>query len=124
MSYKNSVTDKSKRWAFTAWDLPQCVDKRISYLVWGEEKTLSGKIHYQGYVEFTDEITFKGVKRLLKCHKMHLSIARECRERNLLYCLKLNGAHLIYNKDAGVRGEQSEPQQVEELEGSIDYFTN
>lgn len=88
---KRQPLPKFERWAFTTWQEPN--PKRLDlfrFIVWQREKSMNGegKIHYQGYCEFTSSYDQGAVKRLFKQPGMHLEPAKESRAVNMFYCLK------------------------------------
>lgn len=60
---------------------------RIKYLVFQKEKSESGMIHYQGYVEFWKEVSFYSLKKNV-CWEMYLAPSYSCRDSNRKYCMK------------------------------------
>lgn len=60
--------------------------KRITYMVVGRERGIQGTPHLQGYMHFSNPITFSALKRLLPT--VHFERARGSGLDNQLYCSK------------------------------------
>lgn len=92
---------KSNRWCFTSPTEPNLKLSNVNYLVYQEELGELTKFrHFQGYVEFHKEYSLQYVKSLFKLKTIHLEIAKQSREINILYCTKSKtriGLILIYN---------------------------
>lgn len=106
----NTTQEKEKKyrpWCFTSFlfsqeELDRILSIPCTYIVVGEEKSPhSGRMHYQGYVEFKSQRYFKGVKKLLgeQCHiEPRMATAQEAAD----YCKKDGKYH--------ERGIISQPQ--------------
>lgn len=56
----------ARRWCFTAWSLPTCttLPDECRYIRWGEEICpTTGKIHWQGYLEFHKQKRIKWIRK-------------------------------------------------------------
>lgn len=95
------MEQKTNRWAFTNWDKPKVNLALCDYLIYQKERCpLTGKEHYQGYVEFKKDYLLKQVKQIFRSKQIFVDRARKSRMHNLLYCTKSNtfvGDRLIYN---------------------------
>lgn len=64
--------------------------EKIQYLVAQLETCPStGKLHIQGYVEFTEKYSMKWIKELFKDNSMHLGPRRGTQEQAIKYCTKI-----------------------------------
>lgn len=91
----------SHRWCFTSRIEPVLYFRnKILFIVYQEEKSVNGCIHYQGYVEFDKAYKGSQVKSLFKNKNMNIRTADKSRESNIMYCLKrstYNGKMYMYN---------------------------
>jgi len=63
---QNKMTYKSKNWCFTAYKELDYAKLPISYVIAGKELCpTTGKIHWQGYAQFTLRYTFEKVKEFM-----------------------------------------------------------
>lgn len=127
---------KESRWTYTSWKRPTWRKPDLIYFeVFQREKTESGKIHYQGYVEFKSPYTMRQVKSIAGDKTIHIEEARSSRERNMMYCLKpetYHGERYMYNGPAdtyhGVNSlyfeSNSFDQIIDELNGNMDCLIN
>lgn len=118
---KKKLAEKSKRWSFTAWEIPSSSKPElVSFLVYQREvtgKTLKSKFnaHYQGYVEFYKEYSQKQVKSLFKQTTMHVEVSLKSRELNMMYCLKPQsyyGMRHMDNPDCNETHHEENPQEM------------
>lgn len=88
---------KSQRaYVFTAWSVPKLNDD-IRYMIYGEEKTSAGQIHYQGYAEFNRKITIPTFKKIIDDEKAHVEIRKGTRDQAKEYCKKGEQPHEEWN---------------------------
>jgi len=89
---------------FTSYDIqePFFDAKKIAYLVYQEEICPKTKRnHFQGYVEFKKETSYRQAKRILKLKKMpHFEARNGTQEQAAVYCKKDDT-----RKPGGIRGE-------------------
>lgn len=79
----------SRSYCFTAWKKPIYTDAPVRYIVVGEEICpTTGKLHYQGYVEFTRSVRMNAVKKYFSDNTMHLEKRKGSREQARCYCMK------------------------------------
>jgi len=81
----------ARHWAATFWKKPDFKPDEVRYMILGEEicpKT--GKIHWQGYLEFYKPIRMTGVKNCFNDKTIHLGIRFKSRENARDYCKKDN----------------------------------
>lgn len=95
----------SKRWCFTTWAKPKFNKFELcDFLIYqSEECTKTGRLHFQGYIEFKKEYALYQVKSLFKEKGMYVDAAKESREHNILYCSKAKtykGYRLSYIENA------------------------
>lgn len=77
----------SRHYCFTAWQKPTYDETRVRYLCYAEEKAPStGKLHYQGYIEFFGSHRYPGAKKILGDPTANLSERRGSREQAISYC--------------------------------------
>lgn len=88
--------NNGENWVFTAWTVPDPNMKPIKFLCWGEEKCpVTGKKHFQGYVEFLTKKEMYQVKSIFKCKDIYFDKAHSNRSYNVQYCLKSKGLSYI-----------------------------
>lgn len=80
------------RFCYTLFQYDQWAYRRILkipcvYHVVGEECTMDGIPHLQGYIEFSSSVSFRFLKRKLG-RTAHIEKARKDRKTNTLYCCK------------------------------------
>ena len=111
-----------KRVCFTLHDYTDQDIERIDalqtqavYLVYGKEKCpTSGRIHLQGFINFTKKLRFNAAKKLIG-EKAHLESARGTDEQNSKYCKK-EGQFFEY-------GTPSKQGKRSDLSQAIDLLT-
>lgn len=84
------MSKQSRFWTFTSYskDEPDWDADSMSYLIFQTEKCPStGRLHYQGYVEFKKKIGFRAAK-LHFDDKCHLEIRKGTQEEAIEYCMK------------------------------------
>lgn len=85
---------KARDWCFTFFykdgEKPK-MGERCSYLVAGKEETKEGKKHWQGYAEFENPLTIKGVQERLGIGKSHCEARNGTPQQAKDYCLKMKG---------------------------------
>lgn len=86
----------SKYWIFTQNnidDKPQWDKNSMDFLIYQKEKAPStGKLHWQGYVEFKKPVTLKKAKDLLECLGAHLEKRKGSAWQAMEYCRKEESA--------------------------------
>jgi len=79
-------------WCFTWHEadiIPTWVPERMRYLVYQLERCPdTGKLHFQGYVEFKRSVKMGGVKKALGNNKVHLEPREGTRDEARGYCMK------------------------------------
>lgn len=64
-------------------------EDEMRYLIYQREKCpTSGKLHWQGYVEFFRKITFNTIKKIFNDNTIHLESRRGNRDQAREYCMK------------------------------------
>lgn len=84
---------RARQWCFTSFKrtAPAFVPEKMKYLVYQQEKCpLTGKLHYQGYVNLKNQSFMTGVKAALDDLAAHLEVARGSLFQNKAYCSKDN----------------------------------
>lgn len=77
----------------TFWD-PNCVDwisakPAVKYIICGLEKCpTSERLHWQGYIEFVNAVTYKGAKGAMQTDTVHLERRKGSRMQAIAYCRK------------------------------------
>jgi hypothetical protein len=111
-----------RNWCFTAWtDTFLSVDDNcIQYLGYGIETCpKTGKIHYQGYVEFTKAFTMSSVKKLFGDNTIHLEVRKGTQEQAIKYCEK-DGEYYEFG-ELKKQGKRNDLQTMrEEIEKGAD----
>lgn len=92
------LDEKSRRWCVTMWDFNKVTrikDHLVDYGIFGEELAPStGKMHYQGYLEFKKPYSFASVKRILNDKTAHVEMAVAHHSLCSKYCEK--GGKIIW----------------------------
>ena len=117
---------RSRNWCFTAWeplDWAKIVEDRADYLIVGEEVAEStGKLHYQGYVEFPNPITLGGLKKLFN-KTTHFERRQGTQKQARDYCMK-DGKYQEFGKlSEDQPGKRTDLEKVLDMisEGKPDY---
>lgn len=63
------------------------INSKVRGAVWQLEVGESGTPHYQGYIEFTDKMSFKAIKEILG-NEAHVEARQGTREQAIAYCCK------------------------------------
>lgn len=110
----------SKSYVFTCWETPKFKRYELcEFMIWQTEKcATTGKIHWQGYIEFKKEYKLFQVKSLFKEKAMFCNIANESREKNIAYCSKdrsYNGHRVTY-ADCEIKEEIQDPNLWNEFD--------
>lgn len=86
------LDEKSRRWCVTMWDIEKVKALKghlIDYGLFGEEYApTTGKLHYQGYIEFKKPYSFSSVKRVLCDKTAHVEMAVAHHSLCTKYCEK------------------------------------
>lgn len=88
---------KARHWCFTLNNPSEeelltlsgmsAISPALQYLVFQLEEGLNGTRHVQGYIEFSTQLRFAAVKRLIS-PRIHLEMRRGSREQARRYCMK------------------------------------
>ena len=122
-----SDTNKYKAWCWTFFpegdepadpkDVPQPewnerMHGKVAYMCMGLERCpKTSKLHWQGYVRFTNRQTFKAAKRLFLSDKVHVERCRGTEKENHEYCCKDGKVWVeegTYEPEAGHQGHRSD----------------
>lgn len=82
---------KIRNWCFTSFEeeVPVYSMKHMRYMVCQKEKCpQSGKIHWQGYVEFSEGQCMKAVKTIFGIKGLHLEPRKGTQQQAIDYCKK------------------------------------
>lgn len=82
---------RPRNWCFTAWNenFLTCDESLVQYLCYGIERCPNtGKIHYQGYVEFHNAYTMNVVKKIFDDKTIHLENRKGSQKQAIDYCAK------------------------------------
>lgn len=87
------MENKAKQcWCFTIFKMDtdmNVTDKRLKYMVYQREiSSKTGKLHFQGFIQFDKVVRMKAVKKIFKNNSMHLEGMRGTREQARNYCMK------------------------------------
>ncbi len=94
------MATRARNWCFTSYqnstELRNTIGEAdgirglgISYIVWGEEVCpTTGRQHLQGYVQFTEGVTIRTIKRRLDDGALHLERRKGSAAEAIRYCLK------------------------------------
>lgn len=113
-----------RNWCFTAWsewDWENLIDEKLTYLIVGTESCPeTGKVHYQGYAEFSTPMTMKAVKKILG-ETTHLEVRRGKQKEAIDYCKK-DGKWVEFGEMKN-QGERTDIEKVRDMikEGKPDY---
>lgn len=85
------TTQKKRSFCFTInnytdEDINQCKNLPYKYIILGKEKGEEGTPHIQGYVFFSNPISFKSFKK--KLPRAHIEVCRGSPQQNVEYCSK------------------------------------
>lgn len=111
--------ERQRRWVFTINNytdsdieaLSRCGSEEAKYLIFGKETGENGTPHLQGYVEFKNPRTLRGVSRLIP--RAHLEIARGSSEQAAAYCKKDNDFTEFGQISVG-RGRRTDLDKIKE----------
>jgi len=104
-------------WCFTWYETdknPIWLAEKMKYLVYQLERCPStGKLHYQGYVEFLRSTRMSGVKKMLGSNTMHLGPRQGTTDQARHYCMKpVDGCDCDKcTAETGLRVEGTEVQE-------------
>ncbi|UOK21050.1 replication associated protein [Chifec virus UA13_72] len=78
------------------WD-PEAIDwlsatPAVKFICCGLECTTEDRLHWQGYIEFVNAVTFKGAKGALQSLSVHLEPRRGSKMQAIAYCKKQDSA--------------------------------
>jgi len=83
---------RAKYWCFTSFNMaamPHWDAEHMQYLVFQKEKCpKTGKLHFQGYVQFIKRVRMSRAKILLKQPTAHMEVAKGSAQENIDYCTK------------------------------------
>lgn len=87
---------RSRAWCFTNnadsnGDVPPVLFLIPTFICWGVERGAGGRLHHQGYVEFSEPVTLSTVKRRLANTRLHLEPRRGTQSQAIAYCKKDGG---------------------------------
>lgn len=132
-----SKNSQSKAWCFTLYTK---LDKNGQYsptFVYDEETMVyavlqteecptTGKLHFQGYIEFKGRVSFNRVKRILQSETVHITIARGSSEHNTNYCTKeetrIDGPW-IFGESQNLPGQGARSDIGKFLDVALESFT-
>lgn len=87
---------RGRRWCFTIYDraagwhhsqLGEALGRDIRFIVYQRETCpTTGRLHVQGYAEFTKAFRLKGVQRALRSRTAHCAASKGTAEDNIRYC--------------------------------------
>lgn len=114
---------ESKRWCFTYHtggvkmykpDLHFDQWKYVDFLIVGEETCpTTGRIHYQGYVEWTSKRKLTVLKKLSPT--IHWETAKGTAQQNIDYCSKENKLVIVKGRPACGQGHRSDLDEIKSL---------
>lgn len=116
------MAEQGKNWCFTNFDLEVNYEDWLSnyatYVCWGVEKCPdTGKVHHQGYVEFSKNVTIGKKNGFLK--KLHNTIHWEKRkgtqEQAINYCMKDGDFHEVGAKPDKNQGKRTDLDDIKEM---------
>lgn len=89
VTQKINTIHMSRNYCFTAFTTPAPTMDLVIYMVYGEEKCPdTGRLHYQGYVEFTKTQRVAGAKKIFKDDSLHFEKRRGTQKQAIDYCKK------------------------------------
>lgn len=81
--------ERSRTWSITGWKEPSFNELQMRYLVYGKEICPeTQKLHYQTYVYFNNQKTFKQVLKFFPSGDFRVEKSRGDFKENLAYCTK------------------------------------
>lgn len=85
-------TKHNRSYCFTSFNDEMKIDLEhpaLRYVVYQREKApTTGKLHYQGYIEFNKPIYFTTCQKIIGDSKCHIEIRKGTREQARVYCMK------------------------------------
>lgn len=72
----------------------------INYLIFGVERGSQGTLHFQGYLQHSNQIRMSAAKAILG-HRVHLEVSKGTPEQNIRYCAKDGHVVVIYGTPKG-----------------------
>jgi len=83
---------KVRHWCVTFWNEPiKTNDERIRYSIFGKEICPeTKKIHWQGYIEFSNSTRISTIKKIYNDKTVHCSAREKPRDAARAYCMKDN----------------------------------
>lgn len=106
---------RSRNWCFTLhtsddvshedhWD-PSTIDwesgkPSTKYIICGLEVCpKTGRLHWQGYIEYSNAVSLTSAKNAFDCNRVHLEVRRGSRRQAITYCTKLDTAALSEDEE-------------------------
>lgn len=93
VSHPTMPATKARKYCYTSFsedEEPVYDSSEMNYMIYGKETCpITGRKHFQGYVEFKKQKTFNQAIRHLP-HGAHLEVARGSFDQNRDYCIKEN----------------------------------
>lgn len=84
------MSNRYRNWCFTSY-VEKLTPKigELTFLIYQQEKCPStGKLHFQGYVEFSEKKSIKNVQAILNDDKCHLETRKGSQKQAIDYCCK------------------------------------
>lgn len=110
-----------RNWCFTSYKMPNILDTGyIQYYIYQEEECPSTKRrHWQGYIEFKDKQSIRGIKLLFNDMTIHLEPRKGTQEQAIAYCSKLD-TRIKEPVIFGVPKKQGKRSDIEEIMQDIE----
>lgn len=92
-----------RNWCFTKFgEAEPPYTKHMRYMIYQREKCpTNGKLHWQGYVEFSEGLTMKAIKKIFMDETLHLEPRKGTQLQAIDYCRKSETAVIGSQKELG-----------------------
>ena len=129
---KKTFSPLSKNWCFTGWVLkgakgPEDIWSKygaasarpiVTYVGGKLEKTKTGQVHWQGWLQFSTRKRATGVMKILPSREYHISLCKGTEAENEVYCKKTD-TQLSPFVCFGAFTTQGKPNQIAQLEAAV-----
>lgn len=105
-----------RNWCFTSFqDEPKFEESVMTYMIFQKEKgNKTNNEHYQGYIEFNQKMTMKGIKIIMNDNKIHLEPRRGTQKQAIDYCKK-EDTRIGEPKEFGTPKKQGKRSDIDDI---------
>lgn len=112
----------NRNWCFTSYAENLYIDAlndKIQYMISQKEKCpKTGKLHYQGYIEFKGKMRMNEVKKLMSDNSVHLEPRRGTQKQAIDYCRK-EETRVEEPKEFGEPKQQGKRSDIDDIYDDI-----